>query len=452
MTDLAFNIIDFSLSNGAVNALFVGGCVRDKLLNIPSKDVDIEVYGLSLDKLQEVLSARFDVKAVGESFGVLKINNLVDVSIPRRESKSGSGHKGFDIIADCNMSIEEAASRRDFTINSMMMDRNGKIFDPFNGKADLDNRILRATSPAFVEDPLRVLRGMQFAARFDMSMEPVTIEMCKKLVNEFQFLAKERIFEEWWKWATKSIKPSRGLDLLRKTGWIIHFPEIEILYSCPQQAEWHPEGDVGAHTEFSCDAAAEVAIRENLSEEDRAILLFSSLCHDFGKPATTVLNDAGKLTCPAHDDAGVVPTLLFLERIGAYGKLLEHCPVLVKEHMVRTEGKPSARVVRRLSNRLVPSNIKMWSYVCEADHSGRPPIEKGNPVKDFLDVATEIVVLDDRPKPILMGRHLLDLGWKPGPAMGEVLKDAFEKQLDGEFSDLENALKWVQKENYANRT
>ena len=431
---------------GATRCLLVGGWVRDYVLGIDSKDLDIEVYGLTYDQIVTALSAEFRVDLVGHAFGVVKINNEIDVSIPRRENKIGVGHKGFDIHVDPNLTIVEAAIRRDFTVNSIAMDFDGNFVDPFNGRSDIKKKVLRACSDAFKEDPLRVLRGMQFAARFGFRMDKKTVSMCKGLINEYSTIAKERIFDEWKKWAQKGRYPKLGLDLLSETTWIRKYPILQLMVETPQDPIWHPEGDVFTHTGHVCNVAVEIADRENLSDDERLILLFATLCHDMGKAKTTIKNEDNRWAAPKHADEGVPLAEEFLAQINGTKWLLEHVRPLIKEHMAHMshQSDPSDRAVRRLATRLAPANIKLWSLVCEADASGRPPLPKKNPVERWVEVARNLAVRDSRPKPILMGRHLLELGIEPGREMGKILEEAFERQLDGEFDNLSFAIKWAE--------
>ena len=238
-------------------ALMVGGSVRDLLLGEKNvKDVDLEVFGLPPDRLQALIGAKFAFDACGLSFGVLKIKHVdIDVSLPRRESKRGEGHKGFLIDSDPYLSIPEAASRRDFTINAMYYDPLAEAFeDPYGGVQDLANRVLRHVSPKFVEDPLRVLRGMQFIARFDLQPAPETVAICQTI--EIEGLPPERLFEEWAKLLTKGVQIGKGLAFLRATGWVRYFPELARLIGCKQDPKWHPEGDVWNHTCLCLDAFA----------------------------------------------------------------------------------------------------------------------------------------------------------------------------------------------------
>jgi tRNA nucleotidyltransferase (CCA-adding enzyme) len=240
-------------------ALLVGGCVRDQVQGVAPKDFDVEVYGLSLDRVVAVLKSLADegkVNEVGRSFGVLKVRVQgadLDVSLPRRDSKVAEGHKGFTVQMDESLSVEEAAARRDFTMNSMAMDPlTGEVLDPFNGRADLAAGVLRHTSEHFAEDPLRVLRGMQFAARFNMVLAPETAELCKSLVKEAKSLAKERVWGEFEKMLVKGTNMAAGLKVLRDSGWLAVFPELAALVGLAQHPDWHPEGCVWTHTVLAC--------------------------------------------------------------------------------------------------------------------------------------------------------------------------------------------------------
>jgi tRNA nucleotidyltransferase (CCA-adding enzyme) len=434
---------------GATDCMLVGGFVRDHLMGVKSKDIDIEVYGLGYDQIVNVLASHYHVDLVGRSFGVVKVDNEIDINLPRRESKCGVGHKGFSVEPDPTMTPYEAASRRDFTLNSMGMSFDGKLFDPFDGRKDLKNGVLRATGPAFRDDPLRVLRGMQFAARFGFEMDDDTVQVCREMVDEFPDLSQERVWEEWNKWAAKGRHPSKGLRLLERTGWIASFPILQAMVPIPQDPDWHPEGNVFAHTCHTCDAAAEIADREGFDAKQRTVLLFASLCHDFGKTTTTSKNEQGRWIARKHSAEGVPHARQFLASMRAPGWLVDAVLPLMAEHMVHAahskHDTPNLRVVRRLAMRLAPATIRLWSAVCEADASGRPPRPKRNPVTAWVSVADELTLHDDKPKPLLMGRHLIPLGYRPGPEMGVILKSAFEVQLDGEITNVDEGILWAQR-------
>ena len=274
-------------------AFLVGGCVRDALLGLPAgKDYDIEVFGVEYDRLMAALSRWGRTDLVGRSFGVVKLSTgsgcQYDFSLPRRDSKVAPGHKGFRIEFDAAITLPEAAGRRDFTINSLMYDpRTGEVLDFFGGRADLENRVLRHASEAFAEDPLRVLRGMQFAGRFDLKAAPETVALCRRIKGSYAELAVERVREEWFKWAQRSERPSAGLRFLVDTEWAGHFPEIQALNGTVQEPEWHPEGDVFTHTCHCCDALAGLEEWRRADAESRIVYMLAILAHDFGKPATT---------------------------------------------------------------------------------------------------------------------------------------------------------------------
>jgi tRNA nucleotidyltransferase (CCA-adding enzyme) len=451
--DTAHSIVRTVASRGG-RALVVGGSVRDAARGSASKDVDLEVYGLSPEDLRETLeNAGFRVGLVGQSFAVLKVRDesgaAVDVNLPRRESKSGRGHRGFDVEADPWLPVEVALRRRDFTFNAMAWDPlTGELVDPYGGLEDLQAGRLRATSEAFVEDPLRVLRGMQMAARFDLRLDPGTREMCRRMRDEYGELSIERVWTEWEKWARLATRPSRGLELLRETGWVGAYPALESLIGCPQEPEWHPEGDVWTHTLLVCDAASRIADRESLEPGRRVELLLAAAAHDLGKPETTVRDEEGRVRSPGHTQS-VETVEGWLSRIGCPLRL--HAPVLalVRRHLDHLGFVGSARHVRRLSRDLGESGttIEQLVHLIEADAEGRPPLAGGLPeqARELWRVAQEVRAAEAAPAPILMGRHLLDLGFEPGPELGRWLALAYDAQLDGEFEDLEGALRWVRR-------
>lgn len=442
MNDLdAINLVAKLVHAAGGRALLVGGCVRDKLLNIEPKDFDIEVFGVSPGKLEEVLSTAFKLDLVGLSFGVIKLHHHnIDVAIPRRETKLGLGHKGFKMEYDPTLSLSEASARRDFTINAIYSDPlTGEILDPWNGRADLKTKTLRHVSEHFKEDPLRVLRGMQFVARFDLTAAPETIEVCREMTPEG--LPPERLFEEWAKLLTKGVKISKGLEFLREVGWVKYYPELARLIGCEQAPEWHPEGDVWNHTLCCLDAFA-----KQQKNEDDLIVGLAVLCHDFGKPATTFFDSRkGRIRSLGHDDAGVEPTLSFLKRLTNEERLLKEVPPLVKEHMrvfSMWKDKSGEAAIRRLAARVV--RIDRLLRVAAADDEGRPPFPSEPESIEWLrKEAEKLAVLDSAPKPILMGRHLIEKGLKPGVHFGEILAKAYEAQLDGKFETKGGALKYV---------
>lgn len=455
-------------TGGALDVLIVGGHVRDTIMDLESKDIDIEVYGLSFQEIIDLLSPYFNINAVGQSFGVLKVNNEIDIALPRRESKAGLGHTQFDVQSDPHLDPYIAFSRRDFTINAIGMREDGSFFDPYHGIDDIQNKRLRAVGPAFKDDPLRVLRGMQFASRFGFSMDPGTIEYCREVRPEFDQLSCERVYEEWKKWILKGKYPSKGLQILEQTEWIHCFPELADLVGCPQNPHWHPEGDVWIHTQMVCDAMQRQIhsmknTSESFSEEEQLILMFAALTHDFGKPSTTAPDHHGILRSPGHAQAGVPVAKAFLEKMRAPLFLAESVCPLVREHMgamyLSGEDAPSPRTIRRLAYRLDPANIRLWACLCQADTLGtgssfafsQGKIDESSiahakvhfKADRWLEIANQLNLEKEKPVPLVLGRHLLPLGFASGPHLGNILDQAFDAQLDGLFSSTEEGIQWI---------
>ena len=436
-------------------AFLVGGCVRDGLLGRDSGDFDMEVFGVEPGVLRVALEKDFRLDLVGLSFGVLKIHGHdIDVSLPRRESKRGIGHKGFYIDSDPSLSLAEAASRRDFTVNAIYQDPlTGEYHDPYGGRGDLGRRVLRHVSGKFSEDPLRVLRGMQFIARFGLTPAPETVEICRSMTIED--LPPERLFGEWKKLLLKGVHVSRALNFLRDTGWVKYFPELNRLIGCEQSPEWHPEGDVWNHTCCCLDAfaAERDERRKTLSGEalirqdhEDLIVALAVLCHDFGKPLCSRYDPEKKrIRSLGHDEAGAEPTLSFLRRLTNEERILKEVPPLVRNHMApyaMWKSKSGAAAIRRLALRV--GSMERLLRVCSADDRGRPPIQSdGSDLKWLAEQAELLRVMDSAPKPIVQGRDLIALGLKPSPQFGGILKRCFEAQLDGRFSDHAGAVAYL---------
>jgi tRNA nucleotidyltransferase (CCA-adding enzyme) len=440
-----------AIADAGGTAYRVGGCVRDQILGIANKDLDIEVYHLDASTLAKLLSRFGHVNEVGASFGVIKLSlphsGEVDFTLPRRESKVGRGHRGFQVELDHSMTVFEAALRRDFTINAIYQNaHNLELIDPHGGIDDLQAKRLKATSEHFVEDPLRVLRGMQFAARFDATLTQETVVMCRTLLPEYPTLAKERIWTEWFKWATKGALPSKGLMALHDCGWLPCYPEIANLQGVQQDPQWHPEGDVWTHTLHVCDAAAKVADREQLDDFERSILLFAALCHDIGKPCCTTFED-GRWKSPGHAQEGVPLASSFLNRIGCPIAISEVVLPLVAEHMVHYEAPVSMRTARRLSVRLDKASLVQLGRLVESDLSGRPPLpqQQSEAMQQMLELAQGMKIEHSKPAQIIQGRNLIELGYAPAPWFRNVLDKCYEAQLDGVFDDQASGLECLRR-------
>lgn len=422
-------------------ALIVGGWVRDRLLGHPSKDLDIEVFGVPAEALRTLLESFGSVEAVGESFRVYKVAGI-DVALPRRESKSGRGHRGFDVEGDPHMSIEEAGRRRDFTINAIAWDPLiDEYLDPWGGRADLDRRLLRAVDPrTFGDDSLRVLRAIQFAARLRFDLDEDTAALCRTI--ELDDLPAERIWGEFEKLLTAA-QPSRGFALARDLGVIDRlFPELARLFDCPQEPEWHPEGDVWVHTLLVIDQARTRV--DDLSRAERLTVMLGAVCHDLGKPATTAFMD-GRIRSPAHEEAGVAPTIAFLDRLKVQTldgyDARKQIIGIVAHHLtpgmwykVRHEVGDGA--FRRLAHKV---DLELLARVAKSDCLGRTGYFDCSAMDWFVERARSLGVQHRPPPPLLLGRHLLALGLTPGPRVGEILKQVYERQLDGEITTLEEA-------------
>lgn len=424
-------------------ALLVGGCVRDALLGSGAvTDFDVEVFGLTPERLQAVLGGRFALDLVGLSFGVIKLHGLdIDIALPRRETKLGLGHRAFALEHDPHLPLADAAARRDFTVNAIYQDPlTDEILDPWNGRRDLAARILRHVSPHFSEDPLRVLRAMQFIARFNLTPAPETTALCRTMTPEN--LPRERLFEEWAKLLTKGVGISAALAFLRDTGWVRHYPELAALIGCRQDPVWHPEGDVWTHTGYCLDAFAAARDAHGRNRTEDLTVGLAVLCHDFGKPATTVYDPVrGHLRSLGHDEAGVAPTLAFLRRLTDENRLLREVPPLVRHHMrpyALWKNRSGDSAIRRLAADVV--RIDRLVRVAAADDAGRPPLPSDPAPLDWLSAQAErLRIRDAAPKPLIQGRDLIARGLKPGVAFGDILRRCYNAQLDGAFTDSEGA-------------
>jgi tRNA nucleotidyltransferase (CCA-adding enzyme) len=433
-----------AVRNSGGRALIVGGWVRDRLLGLPeSSNVDLEVFGLPGDRLRALLETFGRVEPVGESFQVYKIGDI-DVSLPRRDSKAGRGHRGFLVSGDPDMSIAEAARRRDFTVNAISWNPlTGEYFDPFDGRRDLERRLLRVVDPqTFGDDTLRVLRGVQFAARFALTLEESTAALCRQI--PLDDLPSERVWGEFEK-LLFAPKPSIGFAIAMDLGVVSKlFPELQALAGCPQEPEWHPEGDVWVHTLQVIDQAR-TRINDLPRPEQLAVML-GAVCHDLGKPATTAVID-GRIRSLDHEEQGVPPASAFLDRLNVNSfddyDVRKQVLGITAQHLkpgswfkVRDEIGDGA--FRRLAHKV---DLELLARVATSDCEGRKPGQFDCTAMDwFLERARALGVQHRPPEPILLGRHLLALGLTPGPRVGEILKAIYEQQMDGKVTSLDQAI------------
>jgi tRNA nucleotidyltransferase (CCA-adding enzyme) len=424
-------------------ALVVGGWTRDRLLGLDSKDLDVEVFGLPADRLRALLERFGRVEAVGESFAVFKIGEI-DVSLPRRESKTGRGHKGFTVEGDPTLSVEDAARRRDFTINAISQDPlTGEWIDPFHGRADLESRILRVVDRrTFPDDSLRVLRAVQLAARFELTVDEDTKTLCRSI--PLDDLPPERIWGEIEKLLLRAPRPSVGFAIALELGVVDRlWPELKAVVGCPQEPDWHPEGDVWVHTLMVIDEA-----RRQIADLDRGraiAVMLGAVCHDLGKPSTTAVID-GRIRSLGHEEAGVAPAAAVLDRLNvqSIGGVDVRGTVLgmVAHHLkpgsfVRPDARAGDGAFRRLALRV---DLELLARVARADCLGRTGGFDCSAMDRFVERARALGVEHAPPRPIVMGRHLLELGVEPGPRMGEILRQIYDRQLDGEIATIEQGI------------
>lgn len=455
-------LLEIKKQNGT--GYLVGGIVRDSLFNqihktnFKPKDYDVEVFRLPYEKLIEILSKFGDVSEVGKSFGVIKLNaggEDYDFSLPRTESKSGQKHQDFAIKSNPNLSEKEAASRRDVTINSILYDPlTNNLIDNYNGIEDIKNKTLKHTSDAFAEDPLRVLRLLSLGSRFGLSLAPETAQLANSIREEYKHLPKERIYEEFKKLVTKGIEPGKALDFLYTTGWSENFPEIHNLKDTPQEPEYHPEGDVSTHTAHVMNEAAQIADRENLSPQDREVLIYAALAHDFAKPDTTaIINKKGidRITSHGHEEQGGPKAEAFLKSIGAPKNIIDKVVPLVQFHLshIHHSNTPKQEAyVKSLAEKIHPANIRMLELLIEADHSGRPPLPKELPkeAREMSELAKQYNVYEGKHPDLLQGKDIMPyLDNKGGPIIGEILREHRNLILkhDPAMESRESALAWL---------
>jgi len=453
-------------------ALLVGGWVRDFARGVENIDYDVEVYGVEAAALRALLGHQGKVDAVGEAFTVYKVRLrenrhtiVVDVSLPRRESKTGRGHRGFVVEGDPHMSFAEAARRRDFTINSMMYDPLAdEYIDLYGGRDDLNRRIIRVVDPAtFIEDSLRVLRAMQFASRFEFAIDPATVEFCRSI--DLGDLPAERVWMEVEKWLLQSRRPSIGLRAASELGIAEKlWPEIAALSGCPQDPQVHPEGDVFIHTGMVLDEARKLI--DDLPQPKRIAVMLAALCHDFGKPVMTKVEEAfsptktheeatkveaevKKITAKGHEAESVKLTERFLDRLKIFTfdnyDVRRQTLALVEHHAVPHRWGKAHKAgesitdgqFRRLALQLEPD---LLYRVALADCLGRTGDFKPEHEQWFIARVRELGIEERAPEPLLLGRHVLALGLRPGKQIGEITRAVYELQLDGKVTTLDEAI------------
>ena len=417
---------------------YVGGFVRDALIGQENKDLDIEVHGITPECLKDILDSLGKLITIGESFGIFSLKGYsLDIAMPRKEEVRGQGHKDFDIFVDPFIGTNGASLRRDFTCNALMQDvLTGQIVDHFGGQQDLKQGILRHVNDAsFAEDPLRVLRAAQFAARFGFRVAPETIELCRRM--DLRHLPRERIEGELKKALLKAERPSIFFEVLRQMDQLdIWFPEVKALIGVKQNPRYHAEGDVWNHTMMVLDEAARLRHRT----AQPLWFMLSALTHDFGKAVCTEEIN-GVLHAYDHEKQGLPLAETFLRRITAEAKLIEYVLNLTELHM-KPNTAAGARSSVKATNRMFDQAVDPEGLLCIAlaDDRGRITTVPSGDSEEFLRQRLAIF-RETMARPHVMGRDLIEAGLTPGAEFTEILQYAHKLRLAG--VDKDNALKQV---------
>ena len=420
-------------------AMLVGGVVRDSLLGVENKDIDLEVYGLAPQALKALLSRLGDVVEKGASFGVYGLaHSNLDIAMPRRERRTGDRHTDFDVAVDPNLSFEAASMRRDFTINAMMRDvLTGELIDLWGGRADLAARRVRhVCDRTFPEDALRVFRAAQFAARLEAEIAPETLRLCAGM--DVTALSVERVFEELCKALLKARRPSvffralRSMDHLKE-----YFPEVEACIGVGQNPVYHPEGDVFEHTMLVLDCAA------GLREQAQWPLGFmvAALTHDLGKPVATEVQPDGKITSYGHETLGLPVCEAQLRRLTNQARLIDYARNMMWLHMrpnMLAQCRSKKKKTRAMFDQsLCPEDLILLS---RADASGKldAPYDEANEafLRERLEDYRQVMA-----RPMVTGKDLVAAGLKPGPEFSRWLDRA--RQLHFAGQDRKRALSQV---------
>ena len=405
---------EIALAGGRV--FIVGGYVRDLLRGQPSKDLDIEVYGIDLDALRDLLERHGSVLAVGRAFGVLRLKDLnADFSLPRRDSKVAPGHRGFEIECDPGLDFKTAARRRDLTVNSMGLDiLSGEISDPYGGRRDLEGKILRAVDPdTFPEDPLRGLRVAQFSARFDMRADAILVGLCRKL--DLREVSPERVFEEFRKLLLKGERPSRGLEFLRDSTLLRFFPELDALTRRTDIAAWS-----------RALTAVDRATNLRRGDDDDLVLMLGALCH-----ALRWRMDGAARVEPAGIDSLLARMRAPKDIVRRVSALVEYCP----EPALLVESNAAPGDYRRLSRKLAAAGVTL-DLLARVAESAYP--DGGG--KRFIARALELGIDRSAPTDAVGGRHLIARGFAPGPRFGAMLEQCRHVQDETGWLDAERIL------------
>jgi len=425
-------------------AWIVGGAVRDAVCGRTFHDIDLEVSGVSVETLESL--PNWNVIPAGDRFGVWLVSsangthsgNTFEVCLPHVRIRTGAGRMDEVAIIDPDLPIDVSLGRRDFTCNAMAVNAvTGELVDPFDGRTDLLDGILRAiNADNFADDPVRVLRGMRFASTHGLTPSTETVQAASENVAGGIHLDDNRQRQEWVKWAGGA-HPHLGIQFLRDAGWLVHWPILGNLDGIEQHPEWHPEGDVLTHTILALQAL----------NNSNPVAVWATLLHDIGKAQVQDVDG----TAHGHDDVGADMVPDFFRSIGfqwsTSPEWVQAVVAIVREHMrhVSWQVEPTRKAVRRLARDLEPATVREWASVCLADMGGRGTRVDNNDdmVMWAVEIASRQNVLDESPQSIIMGRHLIEAGFTPGRHMGEIIQAADREHLDCPFDDVADGMKWV---------
>lgn len=410
---------------------FVGGYVRDQLLGKESKDIDVEIHGISVKDTKQILESYGNVDTVGASFGVLMLKGVdIDFAFPRKESKVGSKHTDFEVQVDPFLDIREAVRRRDFTMNSILQNvLTGEYVDLFNGREDIDNKLIKVVDEhTFVEDALRPLRACQFSSRLGFEIDHHLLNLSKGL--NYSHLSRERIMVELDK-ALLSDKPSVALEYMYEMGILDKLiPELSALKGCPQNPEFHPEGDVWNHTMLVVDEGAKV---KHLSKNPR-YFMYACLLHDIGKPDTTKEDEKGILRSIDHETVGAEISKKVLKRLTTEKDLVHYVSKLTEYHM--KAHKLMEIKEYKVKKMMLDVDMHELLLLNKCDISGRDTGAKTSKrleeLEDKQKLVSNLSVGEfGKITPLFKGKDLIELGFKPGKELGVLLENTFELQLQG---------------------
>lgn len=418
-----------AVSGSGGRTYYVGGLVRDQILGRENKDIDIEVHGVYPEELNQILRELGDVMEMGLSFGILGLKGYeIDIAMPRSETATGLGHRDFDVIVDPFLGEKRAAMRRDFTMNAMMRNvLTGEILDYFGGQKDLEDGVIRhVNDQTFVEDPLRVLRAAQFAARFNMRIADETVRIASKM--DLSNLASERIMGELTKALLKASRPSVFFLEMRHAGQLEYwFPEVKALENIPQPQKYHPEGDAFVHTMLVLDEAAKL--------RDKASwplgFMMAALTHDFGKAAITTRDEDGNVHAYGHEKEGLPLIRAFLRRLWRENRLQDYVLNMAKLHMgpnsLVSQHAGTKAFMRMYDQSIEPRDLLL---LAKADHLGRSDPPDYSETEEIL--RKQLACYEERmSRPYVQGRDLVQAGIIPGPVFKDALHYAHKMRLAG---------------------